>query len=106
MLPYRSKAALRKEDFRVDPAGRPGWVPGTMRLPREGEAVFCAAGLGTVKSLGGRTGDGSRLLQILLGSAATAPFFAAASNVLLPPLATPPLDGGPGGDAAGVDALA
>lgn len=85
MLPYRTVRNLRTEDFRVRPAERPGWVAGTMRLPRQGEEIFCAAGSGKVTALHGKTGDGSRLLQIELPDPALRPFFAAASNVLLPP---------------------
>jgi hypothetical protein len=84
MLPYRDADAVRMEDFRVRPADRPGWVLGSTRLPLKGEAVFCAAGEGTVTALLGRTGNGSRLVQIALPGAAK-PFFAAASNVLIAP---------------------
>jgi hypothetical protein len=85
MLPYRAADKLRAEDFRVRPEDRPGWVRGTTRLPREGEEIFCAAGHGTVTALHGKTGDGSRLVQIGLDGATKHPFYAAASNVLLPP---------------------
>lgn len=87
MLPYRTTTALRVEDFRVRLTDRPGWVRGTARLPQQGEEIFCAAGMGTVTALHGKTGDGSRLVQIGLASAAQHPFFAAASNVLLRPAA-------------------
>jgi hypothetical protein len=86
MLPYRSKKDLRVEDYRVQLTDRPGWVWGSSRLPRQGEEVFCAAGAGTVTGLAGRTGNGSRLVQIALRSEEKQPFFAAASNVLLPPM--------------------
>lgn len=86
MLPYRTKTALRIEDFQVRLADHPGWVWGTARLPQQGEEIFCAAGMGTVTALHGKTGDGSRLVQIGLTNAARRPFFAAASNVLLAPL--------------------
>ncbi len=86
MLPFRTKTALRIEDFRVRLTDRPGWVWGTARLPQQGEEIFCAAGMGTVTALHGKTGDGSRLVQIGLENAVRRPFFAAASNVLLAPL--------------------
>jgi hypothetical protein len=85
MLPYRSANKIRIEDFQVRPEDRPDWVSGTTRLPRAGEEIYCAAGEGTVTALLGKTGDGSRLVQIGLASAPKHPFFAAASNVLLPP---------------------
>ncbi len=86
MLPFRAANKLRIEDFRVSLEDRPGWVWGTTRMPRQGEEIFCAAGVGTVTALHGKTGDGSRLVQIGLVSAPKRPFFAAASNVLLPPV--------------------
>ncbi len=52
------------------------------RLP--GRPSTCAGGEGTVVSIQGKTGDGSRLLQIRLEET-KAPFFAASSNVLLKP---------------------
>lgn len=87
MLPYRPTGNLRIDDFRVRMEDRPGWVRGSSRLPDEGEEVFCAAGTGTVKALHGKTGDGSRLVQIELTDGGRKPFYAAASNVLLPPRA-------------------
>jgi hypothetical protein len=48
--------------------------------------VYCAGGPGEVVSVHGKTGDGSRLLQIRLEDEAARPFFAAASNVLVAPL--------------------
>ena len=85
MAKSNSARRMKAEDFRVNPEDRPGWVLGTERTPAVGENVFCAGGEGVVTSVHGRTGDGSRLIQIQLGDGSTAPFFAAASNVLLPP---------------------
>jgi hypothetical protein len=75
---------LRAEDFRVNEEDRPGWVRATDNVPAPGDSVYCAGGEGTVVSLHGKTGDGSRLIQIRLGDG-TPPFFAAASNVLVMP---------------------
>jgi hypothetical protein len=75
---------LRPGDFQVSDEDRPGWVRGSARTPRVGETVYCAGGEGTVVSVQGKTGNGSRLVQIRLAPPA-APFFAAASNVLLMP---------------------
>jgi hypothetical protein len=76
---------LRAEEFRVDPDNKPGWVRGTERSLAVGEDVFCAGGDGTVLSVHGKTGDGSRLLQIRLSDEKAPPFFASASNVLVLP---------------------
>src|SRR5688500_4651305 len=80
----KSAKNLRALDFQVTADDRPGWIPGTERLPLTGETVYCAGGEGTVVSIQGKTGDGSRLLQIRLEET-KAPFFAASSNVLLKP---------------------
>jgi hypothetical protein len=85
MLPYRTVGKLRADDFRVRLEDRPGWVWGTTRLPLAGEEIYCAAGEGTVTALHGKTGDGSRLVQVGIIGRDKHPFFAAASNVLLPP---------------------
>lgn len=79
-----STKALRGTDFRVSPEMRPGWVFGSERTPEVGETVYCAGGEGTMAALHGKTGDGSRLLQIHIADV-KAPFFAAASNVLVSP---------------------
>jgi hypothetical protein len=47
--------------------------------------VQCAEGLAEVVRIGGKTGDGSRLLELCLPDRPRQPFFAAASNVLVPP---------------------
>jgi hypothetical protein len=80
-----STRRMRTEDFVVDPDQRPGWVAASSRSVRVGEEVYCAGGTGRVSSVHGRTGDGSRLLQIELASLDSPPFFAAASNVLISP---------------------
>jgi hypothetical protein len=61
-----------------------GWVRASDRLPDAGETVYCTGGEGTVVSLHGKTGNGSRLIEIRLASE-KASFFAAASNVLVKP---------------------
>ena len=73
------------DNLHVNNTERPGWLPGTERMPRVGEEVYCAGGAGTVEAMLGKTGDGSRLLQIRLESPGAKPFFAAASNVLIAP---------------------
>ncbi len=80
-----SSKRLRMEEYRVSPGDRPGWVQGSSRSLTVGDQVYCAAGVGTVASVRGRTGDGSRLVQIRLADDQAPPFFAAASNVLVLP---------------------
>lgn len=85
MAKGNSTKRMRAEEFRVDPEERPGWVLASDRTPGVGEEVFCAGGPGSVASVHGKTGDGSRLLQIRLSDETAPPFFAAASNVLVQP---------------------
>lgn len=85
MIKSNSSRALRVEEYRVNPEERPGWILASERTPTVGESVYCANGAGTVLSVHGKTGDGSRLLQIRLETEKAPPFFAAASNVLVMP---------------------
>jgi hypothetical protein len=83
----RSTKASSTQDpalLRMAESADPGWVPGTLRLPRVGEEVRCIAGMARVERLLGRTGDGSRLLELRLLASEKQPFFAAASNILCP----------------------
>ena len=77
--------SLNGADFRVTPEERPGWKLGSDRTLEVGQPVYCAGGNGTILSMHGKTGDGSRLIQIRLEDEKAAPFFAAASNVLVEP---------------------
>lgn len=61
------------------------WISASERLPSVGEQVWCADGLAEVSRHLGKTGDGSRLLELILPSRPRHPFFAAASNVLVAP---------------------
>lgn len=70
----------------VDSEERPGWPSGGERVPLVGDEVFCTMGQGEVAAVHGRTGDGSRLLQIRLDHPGAPPFYAAASNVLVNPM--------------------
>lgn len=72
-------------ELRVDRAAHPGWVSCAEREPVPGDAVMCPLGPGQVAAVRGRTGDGSRLLEIRLDDPAAPPYFAAASNVLRAP---------------------
>jgi hypothetical protein len=64
-----------------------GWLSGVERMPAVGERVQCTEGLAQVTKILGKTGDGSRLLELTLPDRPRHPFFAAASNVLVPPVA-------------------
>ena len=77
---------IRDEELFVSAATHPGWVPANERTPTVGEEVFCTGGAGVVAAVLGKTGDGSRLLEIRLSDPASRPFFAAASNVLVAPV--------------------
>ncbi|MDB4948745.1 MAG: hypothetical protein JWM27_1394 [Gemmatimonadetes bacterium] len=74
-------------ELHVDHEARPGWVTGAERIPGVGEEIYCVAGMGEVVKVLGKTGDGSRLLEVKLLDPGTKPFFAAGSNVLVAPKA-------------------
>lgn len=80
-----SSRRLSDADLYVNPDARPGWSTGAERVPEVGEQVYCAQGAGTVTRVCGKTGDGSRLLELQLEDPKAKPFFAAASNVLVAP---------------------
>ena len=86
MAKSNTSKRLRAEDFRVDCMSRPGWVTGSERAVGVGQEVYCIGGVGVVSAVLGKTGDGSRLLQIRLEDVEAKPFFAAASNVLVAPM--------------------
>jgi len=77
---------IREEDVYVNRGAHPDWPTGAEQLPRTGDEVFCVGGAAEVVKVLGRTGDGSRLLELKLRDTPGAkPFFAAASNVLVRP---------------------
>ena len=79
---------IRPADTHVDQAARPDWPTGAERVPAVGEQVYCTGGTAEVVRLLGKTGNGSRLLELRLpDTPASKPFFAAASNVLVAPAA-------------------
>jgi len=85
MTMNNSARRIERESLTVNHEARPGWITALDRLPMAGEEVFCTAGAGTVVRVLGRTSDGGRLLELKLTEGDGKPFFAAASNVLLPP---------------------
>ncbi len=76
---------LSPEQLKIDRAVRPDWPTGADRLPAVGEEVYCTEGVCSVTRVLGRTGNGSRLLELKLAGEDRRPFFAAASNVLVRP---------------------
>ena len=81
-----SSKRIRPEDLRVDDALHPQWQRGTELVPVVGDRVYCTAGLAEVKRLLGKATDGTRIMELkLIDVVAAAPFFAAASNVLVAP---------------------
>lgn len=82
-----STRRIRDDELFVSHETHPGWVPASERAPCVGDEVFCTGGAGVVAAVLGKTGDGSRLLEIKLADPTARPFFAAASNVLIAPAA-------------------
>lgn len=79
-----SSRRISRESLRVASSERPGWVSGSKYLPSVGDRVHCTEGVAEVVRVLGKTGDGSRLLELCLADRPRQPFFAAASNVLVP----------------------
>lgn len=85
-LRSNSVRRIRREALQVaESEERPGWVRASDRLPAVGERVLCTEGLAQVVRLLGKTGDGSRLIELALPDRPRQAFFAAASNLLVPP---------------------
>lgn len=84
--PYSGRSNhVSPDKLKIDRAARPDWPTGADRMPTVGEEVYCTEGLCSVVRVLGRTGNGSRLLELRLDSGDRRPFFAAASNVLVHP---------------------
>jgi hypothetical protein len=69
----------------MDRAARPGWPTGAELVPVKGQHVYCQGGIAEVVRVLGKTGNGSRLLELRLLDRVAPPFHAAASNVLVAP---------------------
>lgn len=87
---------LKPQDLRVDPGARPGWATGAHSTPQVGDTVYCTGGQATVLRVLGRTGNGSRLLELRIPARGSVSFFASGANVLL----APPQDAAAPGAAA------
>lgn len=85
MLSNNSAKRLRPEELVVDKTAQPEWAGGHENGVVAGDVVLCTAGLAQVLKVRGKTGDGSRLLELKLVEGDPHPFFAAASNVLVRP---------------------
>jgi hypothetical protein len=80
-----SSRRIRKEDLKVSLETEPGWQSGEEQLPSAGSTVLCAEGMAEVVKLLGKTGNGTRLLELKLLDGTRQPFFAESSNVRVPP---------------------
>lgn len=87
MAYFNSSRRLGAATLHVDGEARPGWISGAERCPTVGEEIYCTEGLAEVVRIHGKISDGSRLLELRLPSVKAAPFFAAASNILVAPKA-------------------
>jgi hypothetical protein len=85
MLSNNSAKRLRPEELVVDKTTQPEWGSGVQENVKAGDVVLCTAGLANVIKVRGKTGDGSRLLELKLVEGDQHPFYAAASNVLVRP---------------------
>ena len=85
MFGNNSVNRIHTADLVVNKDECPDWVSGATKTPAVGEVVRCTAGLATVIRIHGKTGDGSRLIQMKPVDGDLPPFFAAASNILVAP---------------------
>jgi hypothetical protein len=74
-----------RADLRIDRSEHAEWPTGMEQLPDVGQRVYCTDGMAEVVRILGKTGNGSRLLQLRLVGRTAPPFHAAASNVLVEP---------------------
>ncbi len=81
----RRQNQFSPEKLKVDRAVRPDWPTGADHTPAVGDEVYCTEGFCSVARVLGRTGNGSRLLELKFPGAKGRSFFAAASNVLVRP---------------------
>jgi len=84
-LIHAKKSKIGRETLTVTSEQQPDWIAATERTPVIGERVLCAEGFAQLARVLGKTGDGSRLLELVLPDRPKQPFFAAASNVLIAP---------------------
>jgi hypothetical protein len=80
-----STRRMSRDELSVRRDAHPDWGTAAERLPALGEEVYCAEGYAEVVRVLGKTGDGSRLLELRIQGVKPHSFFAAASNVLVNP---------------------
>lgn len=80
-----SSKRLDPRELHIKNESQPDWISGNEKTPAVGEVVMCTAGLAEVIKVRGKTGDGTRLLELKLVDGTTPPFFAACSNILVAP---------------------
>jgi hypothetical protein len=76
---------LKPEELQIDRTQQPEWQSAEEAPVVAGSVVLCTAGLAQVVKVCGKTGNGSRLLELRLAEGDQHSFFAAASNVLVRP---------------------
>jgi hypothetical protein len=81
-----STRRMSRDELSVRRDTHPDWTTAAECLPVVGEEVFCAEGSAEVVRILGKTGDGSRLLELRVMGTKPHTFFAAASNVLVNPV--------------------
>ena len=82
----RNPNRFTEADLYVSRDTHPDWPTGAETMPQIGDEVFCVEGVGEVTRILGKTGDGSRLLELKLTTDPKAkPYYAAASTVLVRP---------------------
>jgi hypothetical protein len=86
MINFNSARRIDSTTLHVDNAARTDWVTADKRLPKVGEEVYCTGGPAELVKILGKTGNGSRLLE-LRRPGEKSPFFAQATNVLVAPVA-------------------
>jgi UDP-N-acetylmuramate-alanine ligase len=85
MVQSNSIRRMRRNDVEIDRTSRPDWLTGDERPLVLGEEAYCTAGIAHVAGVHGKTGTGSRLVELRLDEDGAKPFFAAASNILVAP---------------------
>lgn len=85
MFGSNNSRRLKPEELHVNKLAQPDWLAGNENALAAGDVVLCTEGLAHVLKVRGKTGDGSRLLELKLVEGDPHPFYAAASNVLVNP---------------------
>jgi hypothetical protein len=85
MFGSNNSRRLKPEELHVNKLAQPDWSTGNENQLAAGDIVLCTEGLAQILKVRGKTGDGSRLLELRLVEGDQHPFYAAASNVLMKP---------------------